>query len=74
MVLQDAHGMKVKTLSDKANPLEHKIMTKKRFSAAVEHQVDNNNMSYISILPFSTEYACTTIEASITKTITTTHT
>ena len=39
--------MKVKTLSDKENPLEHKIMTKKRFSAAVEHLVANNNMSYI---------------------------
>ena len=37
--------MMVMNLSD--NPLEHKIMTKKRFSAAVEHLVSNNNMTYI---------------------------
>jgi len=28
-------------LSDKDNPIEQKIMTKKRFSAAVEHLVAN---------------------------------
>ena len=47
--------MKVKTLSDKANPLEHKIMTTKRFSAAVEHLVANNNMSYIDAASYVME-------------------
>ncbi len=41
------------TLSD--NPLEPKIMTKKRFSAAVEHLVSNNNMSYIDAASYVVE-------------------
>ena len=41
------------SLSD--NPLEHKIMTKKRFSAAVEHLVANNNMSYIDAASYVIE-------------------
>ena len=45
--------MKVMSLSD--NPLEHKIMTKKRFSAAVEHLVANNNMSYIDAASYVVE-------------------
>ena len=45
--------MKVMSLSD--NPLEHKIMTKKRFSAAVEHLVANNNMSYIDAASYVIE-------------------
>ena len=43
-------------LSDKTNnPLEQKIMTKKRFSAAVEHLVANNNMSYIDAASYVVE-------------------
>jgi len=45
--------MKEKTLSD--NPLDQKIMTKKRFSAAVEHLVANNNMSYIDAASYVVE-------------------
>ena len=47
--------MKVMSLSAKENPLEHKIMTKKRFSAAVEHLVANNNMSYIDAASYVIE-------------------
>lgn len=47
------NGMKVMSLSD--NPLEHKIMTKKRFSAAVEHLVANNSMSYIDAASYVIE-------------------
>ena len=47
--------MKVKSLSDKDNPVEQKIMTKKRFSAAVEHLVANNNMSYIDAASYVVE-------------------
>lgn len=49
------NGMKVMSLSAKENPLEHKIMTKKRFSAAVEHLVANNNMSYIDAASYVIE-------------------
>jgi len=45
--------MKEIILSD--NPLEQKIMTKKRFSAAVEHLVANNNMSYIDAASYVVE-------------------
>lgn len=55
MVLQVVHGTKVKSLSDKVNPVEQKIMTKKRFSAAVEHLVANNNMSYIDAASYVVE-------------------
>jgi len=47
------HGMKEIVLSD--NPLEPKIMTKKRFSAAVEYLVANNNMSYIDATSYVIE-------------------
>ena len=36
-------GMKEKILSD--NPIEQKIMTKKRFSAAVEHLAEASKLS-----------------------------
>ena len=49
------NGMKVMSLSDKENPLEHKIMTRKRFSAAVEHLVANNSMSYIDAASYVIE-------------------
>ena len=49
------HGTKVKSLSDKDNPVEQKVMTKKRFSAAVEHLVANNNMSYIDSAAYIVE-------------------
>ena len=45
--------MKVTNLSD--NPVEQKVMTKKRFSAAVEHLVANNNMSYIDSAAYIVE-------------------
>ena len=32
------------------DPLEHKIMTKKRFNIAVESFVSNNNMSYLDAM------------------------
>lgn len=53
MVLQGVNGMKVTSLSD--NPLEQKIMTKKRFSAAVEFLVANNNLSYIDAASYVVE-------------------
>ena len=37
------------------NPVEQKVMTKKRFSAAVEHLVANNNMSYIDSAAYIVE-------------------
>ena len=40
-------------MSDK--PVEQKVMTKKRFSAAVEHLVANNNMSYIDSAAYIVE-------------------
>ena len=46
-------GMKEMILSD--NPIEQKIMTRKRFSAAVEHLVANNNMSYIDAASYIIE-------------------
>jgi|TARA_B100001094_G_scaffold63037_2_gene58947 hypothetical protein len=45
--------MKEKILSD--NPIDEKIMTKKRFSAAVEHLVAHNNMSYIDAAAYVVE-------------------
>lgn len=46
-------GMKEMSLSD--NPIEQKIMTRKRFSAAVEHLVSNNNLSYIDAAAYVIE-------------------
>jgi len=46
-------GMKEMSLSD--NPIEQKIMTRKRFSAAVEHLVANNNLSYIDAAAYVIE-------------------
>jgi len=37
------------------NPIEQKIMTKKRFSAAVEHLVANTSMSYIDATSYVVE-------------------
>lgn len=37
------------------DPLEQKIMTRKRFSAAVENLVANNNMSYIDAASYVVE-------------------
>jgi len=50
---QVAHGMKEMTLSD--NPMDQKIMTRKRFSTAVEHLVNNNKMSYIDAAAYVIE-------------------
>ena len=41
------------TLSD--NPIDQKIMTRKRFSTAVEHLVSNNKMSYIDAAAYIIE-------------------
>ena len=41
------------TLSD--NPIDQKIMTRKRFSAAVEHLVANNKLSYIDAAAYVVE-------------------
>ena len=37
------------------NPIEQKIMTKKRFSAAVENHVANTSMSYIDATSYVVE-------------------